>query len=74
MNDTSELVDQVPNGEKPLSRTSTQLDTLKVLLKAPETLDELDVPPAVVLDIIFRVLFHEGQVNVRRLATSPTWS
>ncbi|HMM28686.1 MAG TPA: AAA family ATPase [Aggregatilineaceae bacterium] len=69
MNDTSELVDQVPNGEKPLSRTSTQLDTLKALLKAPETLDELDVPPAVVLDIIFRVLFHEGQVNVRRLAS-----
>lgn len=69
MSDTTDLLDRAPNSEQALPRTSTQLDNLKALLKAPESLAELDVPPGVVLDIFFRVLFQEGEVNVRRLAS-----
>lgn len=69
MSDTTDLLDRAPNSEQALPRTSTQLDNLKALLKAPESLAELDVPPGVVLDILFRVLFQEGEVNIRRLAS-----
>src|SRR5690554_5174579 len=69
MSDTTDQLDQAVNSEQNLPRTSTQLDTFKSLLKAPETLAELDIPPGVVIDIIFRVLFQEGDVNVRRLAS-----
>ncbi len=68
MSDTTEPIVPPENTTQTLPRTSTQLDTLKELLKAPETPDELDIPPSVVLDIIFRVLFHEGHVRLRHLA------
>jgi predicted ATPase with chaperone activity len=68
MSDTSDLTDRA-HGTDQLPRVSTQVDTLKALLKAPETIEELDIPPAVVYDILFRVLFQEGEVNVRRLAS-----
>jgi predicted ATPase with chaperone activity len=41
---------------------------LSPILRAPETLDELDIPPAVVIDLIMRILFAEGQVSLKRLA------
>jgi len=69
MSDTTDLLDRAPNSDQALPRTSTQLDTLKSLLKAPESLAELDVPSGVVFDILFRVLFHEGEANIRRLAS-----
>jgi len=69
MNDVSEPVEVAFTSDPPLPRVSTQLDNFKALLKAPDSLEELDIPPGVVLDIIFRVLFAEGQVNVRRLAS-----
>ena len=69
MSDTTDLLDRAPNSDQAPPRTSTQLDTLKSLLKAPESLAELDVPPGVMMDILFRVLFQEGEVNIRRLAS-----
>ncbi len=68
MSDTTEPIVPPENTTQALPRTTTQLDTLKELLRAPETPDELDIPLSVVLDIIFRVLFHEGHVKLRRLA------
>ena len=47
MSDTSDLTD-LAHGTDQRPRGSTQVDNLKALLKAPETSEELDIPPAVV--------------------------
>jgi predicted ATPase with chaperone activity len=53
--------------EEPRIRPTAELDVFRQLLSAPDTADDLDIPPAVVSDIILRVLFNEGDVNLRRL-------
>ncbi len=45
-----------------------RIDPVKQMLVAPNTPDELDIPVAIVTDIILRVLFNEGQVNLNRFA------
>jgi predicted ATPase with chaperone activity len=43
-------------------------DSIKRLLVAPESPDELDVPISIVHDLIMRILFAEGHVALRRFA------
>ncbi len=51
----------------PPARPTAEYDAFRQLLSAPNTPDELDIPIAVVSDIILRVLFNEGDVSLRRL-------
>lgn len=41
---------------------------LSPILQAPETASDLDIPVSIVIDIIVRILFNEGQVSVKRFA------
>ena len=41
---------------------------LKSILKRPKTLDDLGIPAALVTDLIYRLLFSEGDVSVARCA------
>ena len=43
------------------------VEAVKRLLRAPNSTDELDIPPVLVIDIVLRVLFNEGEVSLRRL-------
>jgi len=43
------------------------MEAIKRLLQAPLTPAELDIPTNIMLDIMFRVLFTEGHVALRRL-------
>lgn len=36
------------------------------LLKQPKTIEDLDIPQNVIIDIVLRLLFNEGNVNFRR--------
>lgn len=40
--------------------------SLKQLLKEPQTVDELKIPQGIVTDVIYRLLFNEGNVSVSR--------
>lgn len=40
--------------------------TLKQLLKEPQTVDELKIPQGILTDVIYRLLFNEGNVSVSR--------
>ncbi len=40
--------------------------TLKQLLSEPETMDDLHVPQSIVIDLVFRLLFNEGNVALTR--------
>ncbi len=40
--------------------------TLKQLLAEPQTLDDLHIPQSIVLDILMRLLFNEGNVSLSR--------
>jgi predicted ATPase with chaperone activity len=40
--------------------------TLKQILAEPKTIEELYIPQSLVLDIIFRLLYHEGNVALSR--------
>ncbi len=41
---------------------------LRQLLASPTHVDELEIPLSIPTDLIFRVLFHEGDVNLTRFA------
>ncbi|MBI5961733.1 MAG: hypothetical protein HY866_23550 [Chloroflexi bacterium] len=43
-------------------------DIFRKLLRAPDSPDEIDVPISIISDIIFRILFNEGHVTLRRFA------
>jgi len=45
-----------------------QFNAIRRLLRAPDEPEELDIPVAVVSDLIMRILFNEGHVSLRRLA------
>jgi predicted ATPase with chaperone activity len=45
---------------------NNQSDELRVLITQPPGLQELDIPPSLVVDIIMRLLFQEGEVSLRR--------
>jgi DNA-binding PadR family transcriptional regulator len=57
--------DEAPLDLQPLISESAQL---KDLLQAPQSLDDLDIPQAIVVDLIMRILFNEGHVNLRRFS------
>lgn len=40
--------------------------TLKQVLAEPETIDDLHIPQSIVVDLIFRLLFNEGNVSLGR--------
>jgi predicted ATPase with chaperone activity len=40
--------------------------TLEELLKTPKTIEDLSIPQNILIDIILRLLFNEGNVNFRR--------
>ena len=42
--------------------------TLKQLLKEPGTIDELNIPQSIVIDLVLRLLFNEGNVSLGRFA------
>jgi predicted ATPase with chaperone activity len=44
----------------------TQQTQLRELLRQPNTLEELNIPQSIVLDLILRLLFAEGDVTLRR--------
>jgi predicted ATPase with chaperone activity len=50
--------------------------TIEELLRQPDSIDELRVPPGIVNDLMFRILFTEGDVSLRRfteiMKISPT--
>jgi len=47
-------------------QTDTEhFESIKRLLKAPESADALDIPVSIVIDIIMRMLFAEGQVSLK---------
>lgn len=50
------------------SRANNYAHPLSSLLIAPEAATELDIPVSIVIDIIVRVMFNEGQVSVKRFA------
>jgi hypothetical protein len=39
---------------------------LKQILSEPRTMDELHIPPSLIIDLIFRLLFNEGNVALSR--------
>ena len=43
-------------------------NTLNEILKEPETVEELEIPQSILIDIILRCLYNEGNVAFRRLA------
>ncbi len=43
------------------------LEAIKQLLRAPSSTEELDISPVLVVDIVLRILFNEGEVSLRRL-------
>lgn len=47
---------------------SSQFDLMRALMRAPLTAEELDIPSTVVMDLVLRILFNEGEVSVRRFA------
>jgi predicted ATPase with chaperone activity len=40
--------------------------TLKQHLKQPQTIEDMDIPQNILIDIVLRLLFNEGNVNFRR--------
>ena len=40
--------------------------TIEEILKQPETIEEMDIPQNILIDIVLRLLFNEGNVNFRR--------
>lgn len=40
--------------------------TLRDILKQPKTIEDLDIPQNILIDIVLRLLFNEGNVNFRR--------
>jgi predicted ATPase with chaperone activity len=46
----------------------TNSDDLRQLLAQATTLDQLGLPPSLAVDLIYRILFVEGDVNVARLS------
>jgi predicted ATPase with chaperone activity len=59
------MVDQrISQEEAPVAR----IDPIKQLLVAPATPDEIDIPIAIIIDIILRMLFNEGEVSLNRFA------
>jgi predicted ATPase with chaperone activity len=57
--------DDTPVVAPPVSAENAQL---KDLLQAPQSPDELDIPISIVIDLIMRILFNEGHVNLRRFS------
>ncbi len=49
------------------SDSAQSASPLQHLLRAPESPDELDIPIGVVVDIIFRILFNEGEASLRHI-------
>ena len=41
-------------------------DDLKQLLTQPTRLEQLGIPASIITDLIYRLLFNEGEVNVGR--------
>lgn len=62
---------------QPLAQTTASLQapaephqpTLREVVAAAQTPDELGIPIAVIQDLIFKVLFNEGEASLRRLST-----
>ncbi len=44
----------------------TEKLSLKQLLTEPETIEDLNIPQGIVIDLIFRLLFNEGNVSLSR--------
>ena len=64
----TENLEPMSQDDMPRARPTAEYDVFRQLLSAPDAPDELDIPITVVSDIILRVLFNEGDVNLRRLA------
>ncbi|GAB4550922.1 MAG: AAA family ATPase [Anaerolineae bacterium] len=47
-------------------QTASQIPEVRDLIRQPETIEDLGIPSSIVTDLIFRVLFTEGEVPVRR--------
>src|SRR5688500_13497276 len=45
-----------------------QIDDLSVLIAQPTSLRELDIPSGMVVDLIMRILFQEGDVALSRIS------
>lgn len=43
-------------------------NTLKEILQEPETIEDLEIPQSILIDIILRCLYNEGNVAFRRLS------
>ncbi len=43
-------------------------DPLKRILQAPAEVEHLDVPPSIIIDLILRILFSEGEVYLKRFS------
>jgi len=44
----------------------TDVPSIQKFLKQPQTIEELDIPQNILIDIVLRLLFNEGNVNFRR--------
>jgi predicted ATPase with chaperone activity len=62
---TEDLEQQFTQEAEPRA-PSGPLDPLRRLLRAPDSPDEIDIPISIISDIIFRILFNEGHVTLRR--------
>jgi predicted ATPase with chaperone activity len=62
---TQDLIRSSQEAE-PVADDQPRVDPIRQLLKAPTDADHLDIPPALVVDIIMRMLFNEGQVSLVR--------
>lgn len=67
---TENLEPQTPRVDYPTSERppSPHPAALRELLRAPNAPEDLDIPIAIVNDLILRMLFAEGEVQVRRFA------
>lgn len=55
------------NIQAPTAETQLQ-ETLFNMLRAPEEPQQLDIPMGIVIDLIVRILFNEGDVSLRRIS------
>jgi energy-coupling factor transporter ATP-binding protein EcfA2 len=65
------MTDQSPRLDSPTTEElfrAAQADPIKRTLTGPNTIEELDIPIALVHDIILRMLFNEGEVSLQRFS------
>ncbi|MCB9438109.1 MAG: ATP-binding protein [Anaerolineales bacterium] len=55
------------NVQAPIAENQPQ-ETLFNMLRAPEETQQLDIPMGIIIDLIVRILFNEGDVSLRRIS------